>query len=419
MRLLIRLIVWLILLSPFALATSVWFALEDAPSVSTQRQLSHQDIARARTIIRRNDPRQFPIGSRQTVLVNQGDLNLAANYLLQQLGGAASIDIRKGSAELDVTTRVPMLAVRPYLNINLTVDAAGGVPRFRGLRIGRLQIPDLLTSLLGSLALRQVYNTSQFQLAKDVVQDLDFKPGSASITYVWRPRLIERAIDSLLGLAVSEALTVYHNHLAGLHANGVARRGSVVGVLKPLFQEAERRSRTNDPVDENRALLLVLGAWVNARGMDKLVPQVQRKGQLKSYRLSLYGRKDFGQHFLTSAALVSAGDTSLSDAIGLFKEIKDANDGSGFSFNDLAADRAGTRFGELATGSNEQARRVQKLLAAGIREQDIMPGVRDLPEYMGQKEFMRRFGGVGSQSYNQLRKEIERRIAACRLYSGI
>ena len=81
MRFLLRLILWLILLSPFALAASAWFALEDMPRVAAQRQLSHQDIARARTIIKRNDPRQLPAGSRQTVRVSQTDLNLAANYL--------------------------------------------------------------------------------------------------------------------------------------------------------------------------------------------------------------------------------------------------------------------------------------------------------------------------------------------------
>jgi len=47
-----------------------------------------------------------------------------------------------------------------------------------------------------------------------------------------------------------------------------------------------------------------------------------------------------------------------------------------------------------------------------------MPHVRDLPEHMGQAAFKHRFGGVGSERYNKVRDEIERRVAACRLYSG-
>ena len=46
----------------------------------------------------------------------------------------------------------------------------------------------------------------------------------------------------------------------------------------------------------------------------------------------------------------------LSDVIGLYKEIEDSRGGSGFSFNDIAADRAGTRFGEKAVASEDSAR---------------------------------------------------------------
>ena len=37
---------------------------------------------------------------------------------------------------------------------------------------------------------------------------------------------------------------------------------------------------------------------------------------------------------------------ALAQAIGLAKEVADARAGSGFSFNDMAANLAGTRFGE-------------------------------------------------------------------------
>ena len=160
MRFLFRLILRLILLSPLVLATSAWFALGDMPRVAAQRQLSHEDIARARTIIKRNDPRQLPAGSRQTVQVSQTDLNLAASYLLRRLGGAASVEIHDGSADLIGTARIPRLPVRPYLNFYLTVEDTDGAPQLRGLRLGQVPIPDFLTGLLVRLALEQVYDTS-------------------------------------------------------------------------------------------------------------------------------------------------------------------------------------------------------------------------------------------------------------------
>lgn len=58
----------------------------------------------------------------------------------------------------------------------------------------------------------------------------------------------------------------------------------------------------------------------------------------------LMGEQTFAMHFISSAAIAAYTDTVLSDAIGLYKELEDARSGSGFSFNDIAANRAGTSF---------------------------------------------------------------------------
>ena len=83
---------------------------------------------------------------------------------------------------------------------------------------------------------------------------------------------------------------------------------------------------------------------------------------------------------------------------------------------DIAADRAGTRFGALATASPQEARRVQAFVARGISETDIMPRARDLPEHMNAAEFQRRYGGVGSPAYQAVMDDIERRIDACTIH---
>ena len=42
--------------------------------------------------------------------------------------------------------------------------------------------------------------------------------------------------------------------------------------------------------------------------------------------------------------------------------------------------------------------------------------MRDLPEFMAQAEFVRRFGGVGQPRYQAMVDRIEQRIAALPLY---
>ena len=123
---------------------------------------------------------------------------------------------------------------------------------------------------------------------------------------------------------------------------------------------------------------------------------------------------DLAQHFAISAALAAWAGEPLANTIGLDKEVDDARGGSGFSFADLAADRAGTRFGELAV---RQPARLAAALAGGLGSEAIMPATDGLPEPMQADAFRRRFGHVGSAAYQQVVDDIEQRIAALALFS--
>ena len=61
----------------------------------------------------------------------------------------------------------------------------------------------------------------------------------------------------------------------------------------------------------------------------------------------LAGRRDLLQQFIVSAGLRVLAENGVPMAIGEFKELLDSRSGgSGFSFVDLAADRAGLRFAD-------------------------------------------------------------------------
>jgi len=187
-----------------------------------------------------------------------------------------------------------------------------------------------------------------------------------------------------------------------------------VELMTPLFQLASERG--GDPVAENRAAIVVLAFYANGKGLAAIVPAARDWPRPRPRRVTLAGRADSTQHFTVSAALAANAGVPLSDAIGLYKEVDDSRGGSGFSFNDLAADRAGTRFGEAAVASHEGALKLQRQASAGLRERDLMPAVNDLPELMAEAEFKRRFGGIGAPAYQRMMDDIERRIAGLPLY---
>ena len=181
-------------------------------------------------------------------------------------------------------------------------------------------------------------------------------------------------------------------------------------LLPPLFTLAVQRSAGgSDALAENRAALLTLALQATGRRLSDLVPAIRAAPQPPGVTLTLAGREDFAQHFLISAVVALEGGGPLADAIGVYKEVADLRHGSGFSFNDIAADRAGTRLGLLARRDPQQ---LQDRLAQGVRESDFMPDVADLPEFLGRKEFLATYGGVDAPPYRHMLADIERRLDA-------
>jgi len=133
-------------------------------------------------------------------------------------------------------------------------------------------------------------------------------------------------------------------------------------------------------------------------------------------RATLRARNDWTKHFFVSAALTVLSAQAPSDAIGLFKEELDAGGGSGFSFGDLMADRAGTTFALLATSDEAAARAIQKRLARGFRVDDFFPEAADLPENIQDAELQSRYGGVGGPLFRIYAAEVERRFWSCPAY---
>jgi hypothetical protein len=407
----LRLVVLLLLLPPIAIGALVYFGLSSEPAPVAALELSQQDIARARKILRANDPRHTPAGSTRRVELNEQDLNLAANYLLRNyVRGTVQLGLGKDQVELAGTARLPHVPFRPHVNVTALLGNAEEQPRLAYLQIGQLTVPPVLADALLEWLLKRFRRQKEWQQALNALQRIEVTAKRISVSYRWQPQLIDAVREGLLPAAQRAALQAYYDKLIVLQAAGIGNRGSLTDLLRPLFAYAQTRDPALDPVAENRALLLVLGAWSSGRGMSALLPGALAKRRPRHFGLKLQRRSDLARHFLLSAALAAGSDSRLADAVGLFKEISDVDAGSGFSFTDIAADRAGTRFGELAVRSAAQARRVQQRMAATFPETDLLPPIRDLPEHLSDANFAERYGSVGSPAYQAVMRTIERRL---------
>ncbi len=418
MKLILRITLVVLIVTTFSLLGVFCLALSESRSVAEQTPLSHRDIRQVQQLIRFHDPRKHPPGSQQTIRIPQNHINIAVNYFAQRKGGAATIKVLPSAARLTATVPIPISRItkKRFLNFQSTLLATNNTISLTNVSLGSIEITDWLSNYLFKLAVLILKQTEQYQIYRNIVQSINFNNRHIAIDYLWLPELIAQTREQMFTKPEQDSFLAYYEEIFNLQHN--KSKKTLADLLLPMFQLASERSRNHDPVKENRSLLIVLGAWASGHGMNQLIPKRSRLGRLRAFHFLLNARYDYAQHFLVSAALTAGGDALLSDAVGLFKELQDSHTGgSGFSFADLLADRAGIRFAESAIKSPQSALILQRKLTNGIRDKDIMPSVKGLPGHMDAATFKRRFGNVNSNAYQKINREIDRRIGAQPLYN--
>ena len=337
----------------------------------------------------------------------------------------AVLKIRQGlltvSSSWNISALLPyQQEASSYLNIETVLASnTGGTDLnnvdIQSLKIGRLSFPPVFVEALLQFARKRLDAAADLQSVSKLVQAIDFRTQEIVLTYQWQEGLVETLRGRFLSVEEREALAIYNQFLV-LEVDRQGRGLTFTSLLEATFRFAQQRSQNAESVVENKAAIIVLAAYANGSGLSSLIPEAKDWPKPRRVKLRLKGRRDLVQHFMTSAALAVAGGAAVSNAIGLRKEMDDASQGSGFSFKDLAADMAGTRFAELAVASSTSARRLQLNLAAGHDKARLLPPLQDLRENLKRSQFQSRYGGVWDPRYRRVVKDIETRIDALRVY---
>jgi len=426
----------LLTLSALACAclVALWAAVDDAPTVQREATPSAGPAGRLRDLLQQaTQSGPAPEQPRQ-LLLSRADLDpLINDGLHRAVQGAARLELANGHATLraSLPLRSGPLSRRDslrglawfgaWLNIEARMrSTAEGQPEWQSLRIGHLPLPGLLASWLTRRVAGQFGVDEQLTLALGLVDRLSIAPDVVQLTYHWRPDTRERLRSALLPPADQLRLRACTERLTELVAPSASRPASapvpLAELLPPLLRLADERalaqaafSGHDELAQEHRAVLITLAMYASGQPMTHLVAAAREWPQPLPRTVTLLGRDDFPQHFLVSAVIAAEGGGRLSDLIGVYKELADTRGGSGFSFNDIAADRAGTRFGQRAVN---QPRALQERITEPLKESDFMPTVDDLPEFLTLAQFHQRYGDVGAPAYRAMLAGIEARIAA-------
>ena len=361
-----------------------------------------------------------------SVTAEELDAALAAAQRLRP-GLVAWADIEGEDLTLDVAAGAPLLPRGLELGLHAVLAPSGDGLRITSLRLGRLPLPPAAGMLALRLGLDRILGPGLGEYLLEAIETVRIAPGQVTVAFGFegdaRLSFYERLRERIRLAAAGPTDTgrVYHFLWWFDHSGDegdLPEAGSALPYLRHVIAKAEE-TLLRAPPDDAKASIFAFTLYCGDDAFGPAIgvavrPHMQGEGN-HCDDTTLGGRVDLRRHFAVSAGLYAASTEQAALGVGELKELLDSNaGGSGFSFDDLAADLAGARF---ARAFLETPRADWPALLARITgEADVLPDLDGLPEGMSAAEFARRYGDVDSPEYHALLAEITARIDALPLY---
>ena len=429
---LFRQILTLLLLVGTLVLCAAWLLLDRAPLLNETGQLNAAAVRNSQQFLNNLNQSMRDPGQQLVIQTNAEELNAAFTLASRTLPGfQGKTQINEAGLTILMTMPLQAFSWQWYLNANLQIEPSVGPLQVKKVQLGSLTLPGgMALSLLGWTA-DQLWGPGEGAALLAKVRSVTVQQDAVKVE-------LSKSADFSLSQLKHSGLNLYkqwfrsdeqkeliehYYALALLHSQQSAVTGgsqSLVSYLQVLLREADQRSQAKPElaVQENQAVILALAQLLGGPNLQLLVNEVKTNPQGKTPKVTLARRPDLQQHFIYSATLHVVGNQRISSVVGEAKELLDSlNGGSGFSFVDLLADRAGIRFAKLAVSSQQSARALQQFFATTERtEQDVFPSKSRLPEGLPQAMFEQQYQSIDSAVYQQMVAEIDRRLNALPLY---
>lgn len=405
-------IFFFLIFAPVVICTLVLtFGFANRPALPVPHKLSSNEVTQVKAIFHHL---RSSNGKSKTLKLSQQHLNNMVNYFLNRyFESATQIMLAAGELHIRVSLKLPENSLADYLNLRFKLAYDNRQFTLHSLQVGHIGIANefagwLLRLFIDYSPIKEIYAGLEETLEK-----VEIKTKQLTVSY--RLKNEEKATASLT--ADQKTLQLYQKEIAHIiDRHDPAWLLSLAQLLQPLFKLAYERSTEETAINENKIVIIAVSSYVNKSEIRRYLPFETGVEPKHQYETFMYRRMDMAKHFMTSALLTSVGSGSLAILLGQEKELRDAKQGSGFSFIDLAGDRAGIRFGRMATESPQKARHLQKMMSEIKDYRAFMPEVRDLPENIGDQAFKEKYGSIYSPAYQAILKKIDTRIAALPIY---
>jgi len=404
---------------PVSVALILVLSLSLTPDVKTPEPLTHEQLIELKKTLSAVNPLKRQRPGLKHVVIKEETANQSLQLLTKNFYNIPSnVKFKENFAIISGSYQIPFIPIRLFVNINLELTNNKSIPEIQKMAIGNLPIPSFIFDLTMPIVLKHFENNfSEYYKTIESIQIISIKEEQVSVTYEWNYRFSKFAQNFgknlLLGKDQQERIAIYYEHLSKMHRSYLWKATSLTKMIQPLFKLANQRvSHGKNVIEENKAVLMTLGIVASGIRINHLIKTKNNRALRHIYfgRLSLLNRTDLMRHFLLSAALTVSTNKILTDTIGLSKEMSDADGGSGFSFADLLADRAGVTLAKAAIDPLKAVAFQEYLANETLTETDIMPLLDNLPESISTLQFQRTYVNINHPNYLKLETEIKQRI---------
>ena len=402
----------------------IFSLVEGAPAVGANPPANAHDAARTRIAVAKLKLVLDPDFGWNRLSISQGDMNsvlAVASRIFPFLRGRADVSSSDISVVLAAHVSNPLKDA--WINVRLSVAPSKDQLRVRAVQIGKVEFsPSLFLEML-RFSIKAAMGEDLFGIALKSVEGIGVRGEVLSVgidlSSAERNTLLAGSKRLFQKFAPANDVSIVRSYYRSLNEAAYQARlpttGSFLPYLQFAFEMANERTGQESALPEIRSAILALaiycGHWRVQYLVGEVITEDLARRPSKCDGVTLAGRKDLRRHFIISAALEAVGKNVSAFPIGEFKELLDSNPGgSGFSFEDLAADRTGIAFAARFLESAHVAEKREELVSKLTSEKAIMPDLDRLPEALSAADFEWEFATVESAEYMSVIRNIDQRI---------
>ena len=402
----------------FSFFLITWFLseklfLDESPYINKYEEIELSDILRIKSIIEKlsfklHDKSEKKIG------ISERDINIligkfGKNFLDHPKNSFAKVNLKKENPEIALS--IPMREINNYLDNNFKTNQSISFQKLisflqstiernwlnikvelkiddtlkkeswlkiKKIKIGSIGLSDNINNFISNYFIQKFLSSNEsipILEAWDNITSIKKINNKIEIGYIFKTQN-KSSLNSFSEVVINkkdrEKIRFYEKYIETL-----PRQGRLITFISKLFNKAsERSAQNNDPIGENKSLIIALSKYYGADDILKFIND-NKEIRINNNRHTIYGRSDLSKYFIIAAGISLITNQESIGLDNIKEYIIQFTYGDNISAWVLLASKAGLRLAENSTKSLESARQTQMILSNIKSDRELLPDLSE------------------------------------------